>query len=96
MSKIDDNLPTEVLTALAEALGFSVAFDRSPDTDKWTLSAGHGETYVQHVGTRQGVCAFLTGYAAMRLQTTQILNDFDNANRKLVLEMRALLERGRT
>ena len=93
MSKIENNLPTEVLTALAEALGFRVAFDRSPGTDEWTLSAGHGATYVHHVGTRQGVCAFLTGYGAMQLQTTQILNDLDNANRRLILDMRARLGR---
>lgn len=91
MSKIENNLPTEVLTALAKACGFSSAFDRSPGTDEWTLSAGHGATHVQHVGTRQSVCAFLTGYAAMQIKTTQILNDLDNANRRLILDMRARL-----
>lgn len=93
MSKIENNLPTEVLTALAEACGFRIAFNRSPETDEWTLSHGHGPTCVQHVGTRQDVCAFLTGYADMRLQTTQILNDLDNAHRRLILDVRKLLGR---
>ena len=88
MSKIENNLPPEVLTALAEACGFRLAFDRSPGTDEWTLSVGHGVKHVQYVGTRQSVCAFLTGYAAMRLQTKQILNDLDSAHRVLILDIR--------
>jgi hypothetical protein len=91
MSKIDDNLHIEVLSALAKACGFSVAYDRSPGADTWTLSAGHGDEHLQYVGTRQCVCAFLHGYAAMRLQTTQILNELDNAQRRQILDMRSRL-----
>ena len=91
MSRIENNLAAEVLTVLAEACGFCVAFDRSPGADEWTLSAGHGVKHVQYVGTRQSVCAFLTGYAAMQLQTTQILNDLDNAHRRLILDVRERL-----
>jgi hypothetical protein len=93
MSKIEDNLPAEVLTALAEACGFCITYDRSPGVDEWTLSAGHGKTHVQHVGTRQGVCAFLSGFATMQLQTSQILNDLDSAYRGLILDMRSRLGR---
>jgi hypothetical protein len=92
MSKIENNMPTEVLVAVAKACGFSVVVDRSPGADEWTLSHGHGVTHVQHVGTRQDVCAFLTGYADMRLLTTQMLNDLDNAHRSLILDMRDRLE----
>jgi hypothetical protein len=92
ISKIETNLPTEVLTALAEACGFRVVFDRSPGADEWTLSHGHGVSHVQHVGTRQAVCAFLTGHADMRLITVQILNDLDSAHRRLILDMRTRLE----
>lgn len=95
-SKIETSLPTEALTALAEACGFNVTVDRRPGTDEWTLSAGHGVKHVQYVGTRQSVCAFLTGYAAMRLQTAQILNDLDNAHRRLILDMRERLDRTST
>jgi len=97
MSKIEDNLPTEVLTALAEACGFQVVFDRAPGTDEWTLTAGRFagplQYDVQYVGTRQSVCAFLTGYASMQLQTTQILNDLDRAHQGLILDMRERLGR---
>lgn len=87
--KIDDkNVSTEVLSVLAKACGFRVAFDRSPGADEWELSAGHGENHVQYVGTRQGVSAFLTGYGAMQLQTRQILNDLDSAHRKILLDMK--------
>lgn len=92
MSKIENNLPIEVLTALAEACGFRIALDHSPGANEWTLSHGHGATHVQHVGTRQDVCAFLTGYADMQLLTMQILNDLDNAHRRLILDMRARLD----
>lgn len=91
MNKIDDNLPTNVLSALAEACGFHLSYSRAPGTDEWTLSHGHGASHVQHVGTRKSVCAFLTGYADMRLQTTQILNEMSNAHQKLVLTMKMRL-----
>ncbi len=91
MSKIETDMPTDVLACVAEACGFRVAYDRRPDADEWTLSRGHGVKHIQHAGTRQSVCAFLNGYAAMQLQTTQILNDMDNAHRRLVLEMRERL-----
>ncbi len=89
--KIDDALPTEVLTALAASLGFQINFEHSPGVDEWELSGDLGLTRVQHVGTRRSVCAFLIGYSSMRLQTTQILNDLDRANQKLILDMRARL-----
>ena len=95
MSKIDDNLPTEVLTALADACGFRIACDRTPGVDAWTLSqrlpAGTVTMHVEHVGTRQSVCAFLIGFSSMQLQTTQILNEIDGANRRLILDMMARL-----
>ena len=88
MSNIENNMPTEVVVATAEACGLRISFDSSPGADEWTLSAGHGVRHVQYVGTRQSVCAFLNGYAAMLLQTTQILNDLDSANRRLILDVR--------
>lgn len=93
MSKIDVDLPTEVLGALARACGFLLSYDRTPGADAWTLSHGHGPTYVQHVGTRQAVCAFLTGYADMQLQTTQILNELDSAQQRLIVDVRDCLGR---
>jgi hypothetical protein len=91
VSKIETNLPTEVITALAEACGFSVAYDRSPGANTWTLSHGHGISYVQHTGTREAVCAFLIGYADMGLLTSQALNDLDNEKQKLILDVRVRL-----
>lgn len=95
MSKIDDDLPAGVLTALAEACGFRITFDPSPDVDEWTLSgtlpAGLTTFDVQHVGTRRSACAFLIGYSTMRLQTAQILNELESGNRKLFLDMRERL-----
>lgn len=93
MRKINDDLPLDVLTALAEGYGFSVALSRPPDADEWVLTAGQGAKLVQHRGTRQSVCAFLTGYAAMLLQTTQILNEIDNGHRRIILGMRERLAR---
>ncbi len=94
MSKIDDELPAEVLTALAAACGFRLSC--ALGGDEWTLSHPHGAIHVEpveHVGTRKAVCAFLTGYADMQLQTTQILNDLDSAQRKLLSDMRGRLGR---
>lgn len=91
MSKIDDSLPTEVLSALAEACGFRLSHDTASGVDAWTLSHGHGPTHVQHVGTRQNVCAFLAGYADMQLQTAQLLNELDRSHRSLVLDLRTRL-----
>jgi hypothetical protein len=94
-NKIDDDLPTEVLIALAEGCGFRLAFDRAPGVDEWTLSssivAGPITVPLQHVGTRRSVCAFLIGYSSMRQKTSQILNDLERANQELVLRMRARL-----
>ena len=88
IAKIDPDLPTVVLSTVAEACGFRIVYDHSPGADAWEISAGHGASHVQYVGTRQSVCAFLAGYAAMRLQTTQILNDLDAAHRRLIFDMR--------
>lgn len=93
MTKIDDNLPLEVLSLFAEALGFRLSFDHAPDADEWTASAGHGVTYVQYVGTRKSMCAFLTGYGAMRLQTAQIINEVEMANNALISAMRSKIQR---
>jgi hypothetical protein len=89
--KIETEMPTEVLVALAEACGFRLASDRVSGADEWTLSAGHGADHVQYVGTRQSVCSFLSGHVAMQAQTTKILNDLDNAHRRLVLDARGRL-----
>ena len=89
--KIDADLPTEVIAAVAETCGFRVHYDRSPGTDEWTLSRGHGSTHVQHVGTRRDVCAFLTGYANMQIQTTKILSELEKAHRALILDVRQRL-----
>lgn len=89
--KIDTELPLEVLVALAKACGFSVHYDRTPGVDSWKVCHRHSPTNIEHVGTRQAICAFLTGYADMQMLTTQILNDVDNAGRRLVLEMRERL-----
>ena len=91
--RIEEDLPLEVLEALARACGFHLSYDRSPDVDSWTLSHGHGRhrhepTHVDHVGTRRGVCAFLLGYADMQLQVTQALNEVESANRDLIHDMR--------
>lgn len=91
MIKIETDLPLEVLVALADGCGFRAHFDRTPGVDEWVLSRGHGKTYKQFVGTARDVCAFLTGYAEMQLCTTQILNDLDNAHRRLILDMRTRL-----
>jgi len=90
--KIETDLPDSVLNVLAKALGFNINFDRSPHVDQWLLSGGHGKTYVSYTGTRRDICAFLTGYSAMRLQTVQILNDLDQAQRQLDRDMRSRLE----
>lgn len=94
MSKIETEFPTAVLTALAAACGFHLVFDHSPGVDEWTLSTGHGAKYYQYIGTRQSVCAFLAGYAAMQIQTTQVLNELNSAHQKLILDMRARLSIG--
>lgn len=91
MPKIEADLPLTVLNALAKGCGFRITYDHSPGADEWTLSAGHGATHVQYVGTRRDICAFLSGYAAMRIQTTQILNEIDNETRKLIVDMRTRL-----
>lgn len=95
MSKIDDNLPTEVLALLAKECGFSLAV--SEGAAEWKLSAkrkaGQTDFVVEYTGTRQSVCAFLTGYGAMHLVTTQLLNEIDSAHRELVLAMRSRLGR---
>lgn len=89
MSPIATNLPSEVISALAEACGFRVVCDHAPDADEWTLSAGHGATHVQFVGTKQSVCAFLSGYAAMRIKAMQMLNDLDAAHKQVFLALQA-------
>jgi len=65
-----------------------ISTDHSPGADEWTLSSGHGMRHVQYVGTRQSVCAFLNGYAAMQMKTMQMLNDLDSAHRASMLAMR--------
>lgn len=89
MSKINTGLPDTVLAALAAACGFQIASNRTAGIDEWVLTAGHGATHHQHTGTRQEVCAFLMGYGAMQLQTTQILNELNSAHQKLILDMQA-------
>lgn len=91
MNKIDDSLPTPVLSALAEACGFRLSHDVAPGVDAWTLSHDHGPSRIQHVGTRQNVCAFLAGYADMQLQTSQLFNELDKDHRSLVLDLRTRL-----
>jgi hypothetical protein len=92
VSKICTDLPSEVLAVLAKALGFRLSCSRAPDDDEWALSHGHGTTHIQHVGTRAAVCAFLTGYSAMQLHTTRILNELENAHKELILNMRSRLK----
>lgn len=93
MSALRMDAPVEVIVALAEACGFRVVYDRTPGVDSWTLSSGHGLTHTQHSGTQRDILAFLYGYAAMQLKTTQMLNELDNAHRRLILEMRRRLDR---
>jgi hypothetical protein len=89
--KIDDELPVAVLDAIAHALGFRVFYDRREDVDEWTLSAGHGASHVQYVGTRKSICAFLAGYGAMRARAVQMLNDAERANKNTIADCRAYL-----
>lgn len=84
MGKIDTNLAPSVISAVADALGFHVSFNRSPDTDAWTLATGYGDSYVEHTGSLATVCAFLAGYAEMLQKTAELLNEIDNGNRRLV------------
>lgn len=84
MPKIDGDLPTSVLNALAESFGFRLVYDRTPNTDEWILSAGHGALHVQHVGTRQNICAFLAGYASMHQHARGLLDTLNKLNRELV------------
>lgn len=91
MTKIDDNLHPSVLSAVAKSCGFSVAFDRRPNTDEWTLRAGHGASYVEYAGTRQSVCAFLAGYVTMRERTATMLNGLEDAHRGLITAARERL-----
>lgn len=88
MGYIRTELPPEVVVALASACGFKVSYERRPGEDKWVLSAGHGVKRVEHVGTKEVISAFLSGYASMQMQTTQILIDMEIANRKLLQDMR--------
>ncbi len=89
--KIETSVPVQILAALAEGCGFRSSYDRTPGADEWTLSAGHGDTHVQYVGTMQSVLAFLTGYAAMRMQTKQMLLDLSTTHERLILDMRTRL-----
>ena len=89
--KIDTDLPVDVLVLLAQACGFQVSYDRRPAADEWTLSAGHGIAHRQFTGTRQVVCAFLSGYAEMRIRATQALNEIEAAQRDLVNDARVRL-----
>lgn len=73
--KIEDDLPTSVISVVANACGFQVAYSREPDVDEWSLSSGHGENHVEYVGTRQVICAFLSGFVAMRERAVQLLSD---------------------
>lgn len=92
MTKIDVDVPISVIGALAEALGFRALYDRRDNVDEWTISKGHGTDHVQYVGTRASVSAFLQGYSAMSLATSQILNDLDNGNRRLIEAVREKLK----
>lgn len=92
ISKIDTNIPFEVLTVLAEGCGFHLAFDHTPGTDVWTLSTKRGDKYIQHVGTKESVVGFLIGYAVMQLETKKILSDLDSAQHKLILDMQTRLD----
>lgn len=83
-SKIDTDLHLDILSALAEGCGFRVSYDRTPGADAWTLSSGHGAGHVQYTGTRQSTCAFLTGYAAMRVRARALIAELEEAHRKLV------------
>lgn len=90
--KIDVALPEVVLDVLARACGFRLFYDRATDPPVYTLSArrdaGVVRYVVEHAGTRESVCAFLAGYAAAQQVTSQILNEVEHANRKLVDDMR--------
>lgn len=88
MSKIDTDLHPDVLSALAEGCGFRVSYDRTPGADAWTLSSGHGADHVQYAGTRQSTCAFLAGYAAMRVRARALLGELEEAHRRLVATAR--------
>lgn len=90
-TKIHDELPDDVLAALADACDLHLSYDHAPGTDEWTLSgslpAGPVNMAVEYVGTRRSVCAFLMGYSTMQLQTRQILHEIDRANRDRILDM---------
>lgn len=83
--KIQDDLPTDVLSRAASACGFQVAYSREPDLDEWSLSSGHGETHVEYVGTRRTICAFLVGFVASRDRAIGLLKDLSDQQREAFL-----------
>jgi hypothetical protein len=89
--RIDDNPPEAVIIGLAKACGFRVAYDRDPNVrepnvDEWTLSAGHGKTHVQIVGTRAAVSAFLVGYSAMQQRALSKLREIGFSHQDMITE----------
>lgn len=82
---INDSMPDNMINALAIALGFRIVLY----ADSCDLSIGHGTSHTTYTGTKRSVAAFLLGYGAMQLQTSQMLNDLDNAHRRLIIDMRA-------
>ena len=91
MSRIDVNLAESVMFAFAKALGFTLAYDRRPDVDEWTLDQGHGESHERRVGTRASICAFLEGYATMHMQTRRLIGEVEIAERRGIDDARRKL-----
>jgi hypothetical protein len=92
--KIQDDLPTDVLSRAASACGFRVAYSREPDLDEWSLSSGHGERHVEYVGTRRTICAFLVGFVASRDRAIELLKDLRDQQREAFLRAMRRIEAG--
>jgi len=83
---IKDHLPDAVLVALAKAVGFSVAVNL--DLDTLTLTRGDRS----FTGSLTSTCAFLQGYAAMRLEAVQALQDLERSSRDAFAAARSYLD----
>lgn len=85
---VQDAMSTEMLEALARSMGFRMEYDRTPGADRWTISAGHGESHVQYQGTKRAIAAFLHGYAAMRTNAMTEVANLEIEQRKVIDQSR--------
>ena len=91
MTKINIDLEPQVIRVVAEGCGFSVTPYSRLGEDEWKLFAGRGATYVEYVGTKQVICAFLQGYVEMKLQATMALQTLENVHARVLGDTRTRL-----